>query len=133
MRASYPSDITREQYELIRHQLETTKKATHPRIIDSYEVFCGVLYRLREGCRWRSLPHDFPNWKLCYYHYDTWRKAEEGQESALDKVLRELTENERVINGRELQTTMSIIDSKTIQNTDTAEEKGYDAGKKKQE
>jgi hypothetical protein len=25
---------------------------------------------------------------------------------------------------------MTIVDSKTVQNTDTAEEKGYDAGKK---
>ena len=130
MRESYPSDVTRDQYELVRYQLETVRKGTHPRKIDSYDVFCGVLYRLREGCRWRSLPHDYPSWKLCYYHYDIWRKAEEGQESVLDLILRELVESERVINGRDPQTTMSIVDSKTIQNTDTAEEKGYDAGKK---
>jgi len=130
MRTSYPSDITREQYELIRYDLETVRKETHPREIDSYDAFCGVLYRLREGCRWRSLPHDFPKWNLCYYHYDIWRKAEEGQESVFDRVLRELVESERVINGRNQKTTMTIVDSKTIQNTDTAEEKGYDAGKK---
>ena len=133
MRASYPSDITREQYELIRYQLETVRKETHPREIDSYDVFCGILYRIREGCRWRSLPHDYPNWKLCYYHYNIWRKAEEGEESVFDRVLRELVESERVINGRDPNTTMSIVDSKTIQNTDTAEEKGYDAGKKNPE
>lgn len=130
MRKSYPSDITREQYELIRERLENARKSTHPRTIDSYDVFCGVLYRLREGCRWRALPHDYPNWKICYYHYDIWRKAEEGQESVFDQVLDELVERERIASGRESQTTMSIIDSKTIQNTDTAEEKGYDAGKK---
>ena len=60
MRASYPSDITREQFEVIRHTLETAKKATHPREIDLYDIFCAIRYRLREGCRWRSLPHDFP-------------------------------------------------------------------------
>ncbi len=133
MRTCYPSDITREQFELIKHHLETARKVTHPREFDIYDVFCGVLYRLREGCRWRSLPHDFPKWKTCYYHYDTWRSAKEGEESILDRVLRELVENERIINGREPQTTMTIIDSKTIQNTDTAEEKGYDAGKKSPE
>ncbi len=130
IRASYPSDVSRDQYEMIRYQLETTRKTTRSRKIDSYDIFCGVLYRLREGCRWRSLPHDYPKWELCYYHYNIWRSADEGEESVLDCVLRELVASERIINGREAQTTMTIIDSKTIQNTDTAEEKGYDAGKK---
>jgi transposase len=130
MRASYPSDITRDQFEVIRYLLETVKKLTHPRIIDIYDIFCAVLYRLREGCRWRSLPHDFPKWQICYYYYNIWRRAKDGEESALDRVLRELVESERVINGRNQQTTMIIVDSKSVKNTDTAEEKGYDAGKK---
>ena len=132
MRENYPSDITREQYEVIRYDLEAARKATRLRKYDSYDIFCGILYRLREGCRWRSLPHDYPNWKICYYHYEIWRKAEDGQESVIDRVLRELVEMERIFNGRDPDTTMAIIDSKTIQNTDTAEEKGYDAGKKNQ-
>jgi len=41
-----------------------------------------------------------------------------------------LVEAEREKNGRETHTTMMIVDSKSIQNADTAEEKGYDAGKK---
>jgi transposase len=133
MRTSYPSDITREQFEIIRYQLESARKGTHPRNIDLYDIFCGVLYRIREGCRWRSLPHDYPKWKTCYYHYDIWRQSEDKKESVLDRVLRELVEGERIIHGRAPQTTMTIIDSKTIQNTDTAEEKGYDAGKKSPE
>ncbi|GHU51827.1 IS5 family transposase [Spirochaetia bacterium] len=44
--------------------------------------------------------------------------------------MRELVLGERIINGREAQTTMVIVDSKSVKNTDTAEEKGYDAGKK---
>ena len=134
MRQSYPSDITREQYMVVRHPLETAKKETRPREIDLYDIFCAVLYRLREGCRWRSLPHDFPKWQICYYHYNIWRSAgDEGEESILDRVLRELVENERRINDRDSQTTMIIVDSKSVKNTDTAEEKGFDAGKKLQE
>ncbi len=132
MRACYPSDITREEFEVIRYILETAKKTTHPREIDNYDIFCAVLYRLREGCRWRSLPHDFPKWQICYYHYDVWRSAADGEESVLDRVLRELVESERAVNGRTHQTTMIIIDSKSIKNTDTAEKKGFDAGKKLQ-
>ena len=130
MRTTYPSDITREQFSLIDFELLTVTKSTRPRKVDLYDVFCAILYRKREGCRWRSLPHDFPKWQLCYYYYDLWRQAEEGAESVLDRVLRMLVESERVINGREQQTTMIIVDSKSIKNTDTAEEKGFDAGKK---
>jgi transposase len=130
MRQSYPSDITLEQFSVIRGFLETAKKVTRPQVIDLYLIFCAVLYRLREGCRWRSLPHDFPKWQICYYHYNTWRHAKEGEESVLDRVMRELVEKERIIDEREPETTMIIIDSKSVKNTDTAEEKGFDAGKK---
>ena len=132
MRASYPSDVTREQFEVIRHMLESSRKVTYPRKIDIYDIFCAILYRKREGVRWRTLPHDFPKWQICYYHYENWRKSVEGEESVLDRVMRELVESERVIKGREQQTTMIIVDSKSVKNTDTAEEKGYDAGKKLQ-
>ncbi|MDR2699482.1 MAG: transposase [Nitrososphaerota archaeon] len=63
MRATYPSDITRKQFEIIRPTLETARKATHPHTIDLYDIFCAILYRKREGCRWRSLPMIFPNGK----------------------------------------------------------------------
>lgn len=130
MRAVYPSDVSRDQFNLIRYVLESAKKKTHPSTIDLYDVFCAVLYRIREGCRWRSLPHDFPKWQLCYYHYRAWREPGCGGESVLDRVLSELVGNERIIHGREQQTSMVIVDSKSVKNTDTAEEKGYDGGKK---
>ena len=50
--------------------------------------------------------------------------------SLLDGILRDLVEIERRADNREAQTTMLIIDSKSVQNADTAHTKGYDAGKK---
>ena len=35
-----------------------------------------------------------------------------------------------IINARQPETTMTILDSKSVKNAFTAEEKGYDAGKK---
>ena len=46
---NYPSDITREQFEIIRHDLENAKKKTRPRKYDLYDIFCAVLYVLRGG------------------------------------------------------------------------------------
>jgi transposase len=127
MRKSYPSDITREQFAVIQQLLDTAKKETRPREIETYDIFCAVIYRLREGCRWRSLPHDFPKWQICYYHYNVWRSVKDREESVLDRAL---VEHERAKNDRREQTTMIIVDSKSVKNTDTAEEKGFDAGKK---
>ena len=130
MRKTYPSDITREQFETIRMDLSAAKKSTHPRIYDLYDIFCAILYLLKEGCSWRAIPHDFPKWENVRYHYDLWAAPKEDGVSLLDKVLRKLVEAERQKEGREPTTTMIIVDSKSIQNADTAREKGYDAGKK---
>ena len=130
MRKEYPSEVTREQFELIRVDLATATKATRPRKYDLYDIFCAILYLLKEGCTWRAIPHDYPKWQNVRYHYDIWARPDENGVSLLDKIQRKLVEAERIKNGREPNTTMIIVDSKTIQNADTAEEKGYDGGKK---
>ncbi len=56
----YPSDITREQFEVIREDLEGAKKRTRPRKVDLYDVFCAVLYVVKGGIQWRMLPADYP-------------------------------------------------------------------------
>lgn len=130
MRRTYPSDITPEQFELIEADLSAARKRTHPRKYKLYDIFCAVLYLLKEGCTWRAIPHDFPKWENVRYHYDIWAKPDENGTSILDRVLHKLVEAERGNNGRKPKTTMVIVDSKSIQNADTAEVKGYDAGKK---
>ena len=66
MRKSYPSDITREAYAGIEAEWLAATKATRPRTYDLYDVFCAVLYVLKQGCTWRALPHDSPKWENCY-------------------------------------------------------------------
>ena len=131
MRQAYPSDISREQFELIKHDLENAKKATRPRKIDLYEVFCAILYLLKNGCTWRGLPHDFPDYRHVNYYYNVWTKKDDKGFSILDYVQAKLTELHRYETRKNAVPSMLIIDSKTIQNADTAGEKGYDGGKKK--
>ena len=133
MRKEYPSDISREQFEIIRKDIEAAKKKTHPQKFDLYDIFCAVLYLLKEGCTWRAIPHVHPKWQNVRYHYDIWAKPDEDGVSLLDRILRKLVEMEREGNERSSQTTMIIVDSKSIKNADTAQSKGYDAGKKLQE
>lgn len=87
---NYPSDITREQFEIIRPELEGVKKKTRPRKYDLYDIFCAVLYILRGGIQWRMLPADFPSWKLVYYYFKVWSKADENGVSLLDKILKKI-------------------------------------------
>lgn len=41
-----------------------------------------------------------------------------------------MVEDERLKNGRNSKTSFCIVDAQSVKNTDTAEEKGFDAGKK---
>jgi transposase len=59
MRVTCPSGITREQFPVIEHELQSARKATRPRACDLYNIFRAILYVLKEGGTWRGLPHDF--------------------------------------------------------------------------
>ena len=92
-RKKYGSDITREEYEVIMPLLEGSKKKTRPRQVDLYEVFCAILYVLKEGCRWRSLPHDFPRWDRVYKYFQQWKaKPSEEEPSLLEQALKKCGE-----------------------------------------
>ena len=88
MRKEYPSDISREQFEIIRKDIEAAKKKTHPQKFDLYDIFCAVLYLLKEGCTWRAIPHDYPKWQNVRYHYDIWAKPDEDGVSLLYRIFR---------------------------------------------
>jgi transposase len=86
----YPSDITREAFELIRKELEAARKVTKPRKTDLYDIFCAVLYVVKSGCQWRMLPADFPKWNNVYNHFRIWSAKKDGGESILEAVLKKL-------------------------------------------
>ena len=85
---NYTSNVSHEQFELIREDLANARKRTRPRTVDLYEVFCGVLYVLTIGCQWRNLPSDFPNWQTVYFYYQIWRKVDENGISLLEKCIK---------------------------------------------
>ena len=130
MRQHYDSDITREQFSLISEDLESARKSTRPREVDLYDVFCAILYLLKNACTWRNIPHDFPNWRVVRYYYEIWTAKDENGQSILDCVQEKLVGKERHKLKRGPLPSLLIVDSKTIQNADCAEEKGYDGGKK---
>ena len=93
MRTTYPSDISREQFESIRESLEQSRKKTKPRVVDLYDIFCAILYVLKSGCQWRMLPRDFPKWQLVYKYFRQWyTRPSEEIPSLLEQVLKKCGE-----------------------------------------
>ena len=128
----YPSDISASRFERISPFLQKASKRTRPTEVELLAVFNAILYVLKEGCRWRSLPHDFPNWNTVYYHFRKWKNHidPESKQPLLEVVLKKLISEDRRDDNREEETTMLIIDAQSVKNTDPAEQKGYDGGKK---
>lgn len=91
MNRSYPSDVSRTKFDKIKPLLESVRKTTRPGSVDLYDVFCGVLYILKSGCRWRMLPKEYPKWERCYYYLSLWKhKNSPSSESVLEKVLKKI-------------------------------------------
>ena len=87
-KTTYPSDISREQFERILPLLESARKKTRPRTVDLYEVFCAVLYLLKSGCQWRMLPREFPKWRTVHSYFAQWSEAREDGSSLLEQALK---------------------------------------------
>jgi transposase len=128
-RKPYPSDISLEQFEQICSLLESVRKRTKPRTVDLHEVFNAVLYLLKSGCQWRMLPEGFPNWVTVYSYFAKWSATDRDGVSALERALKKSVGAAREKLGRNAMTSFIIADAQSVKNTDSAEQKGYDAGK----
>ena len=85
---NYPSDITREQFEVIRVDLrpKTKKNATKPREIDIYDIFCAILYIIKGGIQWDMIASDFPKKSIVRHYYDIWSEKRADGTTALSEV-----------------------------------------------
>jgi transposase len=75
-------------------------------------------------------PEGFPNWVTVYSYFAKWSTPGKDGVSALEQALKKFVGETRTKLGRSAMTSFLIVDAQSVKNTDTAEEKGYDAGKK---
>lgn len=120
-RKSYPSDLTDNQWDAISHLFVNMRN----RDWDKRELVDAVLYKVDNGCKWRSLPHDFPPWGTVYSFFNRAKKS-----GLWDNILQFLVEITRQVEERSPDPTFAIIDSQSVKTIGPSDERGVDGGKK---
>ena len=82
-------------------------------------------YLVDNGCKWRSLPHDFPPYTTVSNFYHAAVKS-----GLWEKLLMALVSITREEDNRKAAPSYRIIDSQSVKTTGASEERGIDGGKK---
>lgn len=123
-RSEYPSDLTDEQWKLIRNYIPSAKEGGRPRSVSIREILSAIFYLSRSGCAWRMLPKDFPPWQTVYFYFCSWKES--GVWVAL---MSRLNEKVRTSVRKRPYPSVGIIDSQSVR-AGFGESRGFDGFKR---
>ena len=109
----YPSDVTDEEWELIKPQIAPAKRGGRKRAVDEREIVNAIMYVLSTGCQWRALPKDFPPRSTVWHYLDLW-----SYDGTLERIHHELYVKCREKAGREASPTAAIVDSQSVKSAE---------------
>jgi transposase len=87
---AYTTDLTVAQFAVLEPLLPKSK--TRGYILSRHEIMNAILYQLKNGCQWRDLPADFPQWQTVYSQFRRWQL-----DGTWERVLAELARRERAM------------------------------------
>ena len=126
-RQSYPSDVSDDEWAFVAPYLTLMTEAAPQRVHPLRGLFNGLRWLIRAGAPWRLMPNDLPPWAAVYQQTQRWLTA--GVFEAIVQDLRRLL---RVVEGRPVEPSAAILDSRTLQSTpESGARAGYDGAKRK--
>jgi transposase len=105
----YPSDLTDEEWALIRPLIPPAKRGGNKRTVDMRAVVNGVMYVLSTGCQWAALPKDLPRRSTVNDYFRRW-----DWDGTLMRIHHALYVQCREAVGCEASPTAAIIDSQSV-------------------
>jgi transposase len=126
-RASYPSDVSDEEWAFCAPYLTLMKADAPQRRHELRGIYNGLRWFVRAGCPWRMLPNDLPPWTAVQQQTRRWVRA--GCFEAMAHDLRAVL---RLAAGRNAAPSAAILDSRTLQSTpESGGRAGFDGAKKR--
>jgi putative transposase len=121
---AYSSDLTPRQWDLLKPLIHNSHTG-RPIELPLNDIVDGIFYKLANGCKWRDLPHDFPDYRRVNEWFVKWR-----DDGTWDRVLDHLRRLAREAAGHDAEPSEACLDSQTVKAAATGGGRGYDGGKK---
>ena len=112
-RLRYPSDLTDQEWALVKPEIPRAKRGGNKRTVDVREVINGLMYVLSTGCQWRAIPKDLPPRSTVNHYFCRWQ-----HDGTLDRLHHALYVRCRELADRQASPTAAIIDSQSVKSAE---------------